>query len=563
MVSLDNQLLLKEIENQKYRLKTFCSGWLASEALIGGMIDLIPARFDHIPALFRSNQIPIDIAFVQITPPDKSGYCSLGLSIDAAHAAMEKADLVVGEINDQLPYTYGDTFVSISDFDRLVYATEPLYSFRRFKKTGVFNRIGSNISSVIENGSCLSFAFGPLFESVGSQLSEKHHLGAHTHFVTDALMDLVNQGVITNRNKETYRGKTLTSYAVGSPKLIKWLDRNPLIEFQSIDISYNPIDIGRNPRFVAISLAWKVDLTGCIALPSGRFNIVGDPRHVMNYVAGAEISKGGFSIFALPSRNNKHEPNIELSIETYPAQFTARESVDMIITEFGIAHLRGRTLRERAQALIEVAHPDDRPNLIEQAKLSRIIYADQIFIPESVHCYPTELTTKQAFKKIPEITFRAIKPSDEEEMRRLFYRFSDEAVYYRYFNSIKSMPHSKMQQYVNIDYHDTMSIVGVIEREGKGKIIAEARYVKGQAIPYPEIAFIVDEDYQNKGIASYLLNKLAEMAKADGISGFSASVLSSNKAMMTVFEKGAFLVNITLEQGSYELSILFQSEDRI
>ncbi len=560
LVSLDDQLLSKGIDNRKYRLKTFCSGWLANEAITAGRIDLIPARFDQIPRLVASGRISIDAAFVQITPPDASGYCSLGMSVDAARAAIEQAKFVVGEINDELPRAYGDTFVSICEFDMLVRSTEPSYVFPRYERVEVFDKIAAIVSSVIEDGSCLSFSLGPLFESLGSSLTNKRHLGIHTHFFTDAVMDLMNQGVVSNRNKETYRGKSLTSYAVGTPSLMQWLDRNPLVEFQSTDISVNPIEIGRNSKFVAVLRASKVDLTGCLALPTGIFNVAGDPKHVTNHVFGAEISKGGYTVFALPSRNRENLPNIRLSIEKHPAKFTMRESVDMIVTEYGIAHLRGKTLRERAQSIIEVANPEDRQQLMEQAKAAHILYSDQIFIPESAYLYPSKLSARRTFRDMPEVLFRAIKPSDEEEMRRLFYRFSDESVYYRYFTPIDSMPHSKMQEYVNIDYHDTMSVVGVIDSEGKRKIVAEARYVGGKKEEFPEIAFVVDEAYQGRGIASYLFRMLVRLAKDAGIRGFSASVLSSNKPMMKLFESSGYRVHAKLEYGIYELSIPFQKE---
>ena len=219
--------------------------------------------------------------------------------------------------------------------------------------------------------------------------------------------------------------------------------------------------------------------------------------------------------------------------------------------------MSGRTVRERAQALIDIAHPDDRHQLVDQAKTQKILYPDQIFLETSARLYPSEIAMQQVFKGDLKVRFRAIKPSDEEEMRRLFYRFSEEAVYYRYFSPIKTMPHKKMQTYVNVDFSHTLSIVGLVGEHGKGHIIAEARFVRDPQRPHAYVAFVVDEDYQGFGIASCLYKTLLRLAKNRGIQGFTADVLSSNKGMMKVFEKGDEVVKAKLEYGSYRISIPF------
>jgi GNAT superfamily N-acetyltransferase len=230
----------------------------------------------------------------------------------------------------------------------------------------------------------------------------------------------------------------------------------------------------------------------------------------------------------------------------------------MVATEYGVAFLKGRTVRERAQSLIEVAHPGDRSDLVEQAREARIIYKDQIFHSESALFYPSEISYEETFGDAT-VRFRAIRPSDEEEMRRLFYRFSDEAVYYRYFAPIKTMPHTKMQQYVNVDYRVALSILGLIGSVGSGQIIAEGRFVKHRETMMADVAFVVDEKYKGRGIATYLYKLLVKAAKERGIVGFTADVLSSNKAMLKVFEKGGHTIRACLEQGAYELVIPFDA----
>ncbi len=562
LVSLGDVITMKELQTQKFRLKTFFSGWVASEAITQGHVDLIPSRFARIPGLIESKQLPIDAAFVQITPPNEAGYCCLGVAVDVARQAMEQAKFVIGEINTRIPRTFGDTFVPVSDFDMLVYSDDPPIYFERWPVDEVFDQVAANVASVIEDGSCICFSIGPIYEALSRHLVHKRGLGIHTPFFTDALMDLMKSGAVTNRNKGVYRGKALTSYAFGSRELMTWLDRNPMVEFQGIDTVFNPVQIGRNPCFVTVIPARKVDLSGRIALHTGKGNVTASPGEAVDFINGAELSEGGCAIFALPSRNRRGEANIWLSVEKFPNLFSLRESVDMVITEYGVANMRGRTVRERAQALIDIAHPDDRQSLFEEAKAEKILYQDQIYLPECAHLYPAEIATKHTFKGGTEVRFRAIRPSDEEEMRRLFYRFSDKTVYYRYFSPIKVMPHAKMQQYVTVDCNKILSIVALVGPSEQEQIIAEARFVKDSRRPYADVAFVVDEKYQGVGIATFLYDMLIRLAKERGLHGFTADVLASNKPMMKVFEKGRHPIQATLSQGAYELTIPFDEDKK-
>ena len=559
LISLGDTLSIDARYSHKYRLKTFYSGWIADAAVREGRVDLIPSRFSRIPWLFKSGAIRIDIAFVQITPFDESGYASLGVGVDVARHAMEHATVVVGEINAQVPWTLGDTLVRAEEFDYLVMATEPPIYLERWPVNEVYDKLASHVASVVTDGSCISFSIGPLYDALALHLNRKKHLGIHTPFFTDALMDIVKSGAVTNRRKAFFPGKSLASYALGTAKLMQWLDRNPLVEFQPIDVTQDPKNIGLNSQYVAIVPARKADLTGDVALHAGKGNVTAGPGAVQEIVTGASLSKNGRTIFALPSRSRKGEANIVLSVADHAYQFSSRESLDTVVTEYGVAYLTGRTLRERAQALIDIAHPDDRAELVRQAKNARILYADQIYFAESGRLYPEQIACTHTFKDDLRIHFRAIKPSDEDEMRRLFYRFSDQAVYYRYFSPIKTMPHDRMQEYVNVDYSSVMSIVGVIEESGREMIVAEARYArrKDKERRYADVAFVVDESCQGRGVATFLFNLLIRVARENGVEGFTADVLADNKSMLKVFEKTVFPVSASLAYGAYELTIPF------
>ncbi|MGA2554115.1 MAG: GNAT family N-acetyltransferase [Smithella sp.] len=556
LVSIGDAIPIDERYSRKFRLKTFFSGWIASEAVSEGRVDLIPSRFSRIPGLFKSGAIHIDATFIQISPPDDNGYATL-LGVDVERQAMEAANLVVGEINAHAPRVMGDTLVHMDEFNFFVESTEsPLY-LPRWPVADVFLRLAANIANVIEDGSCISFGIGPLYEALGVQLASKKHLGIHSPFFTDALMDLVKSGAVNNRLKGVFRGKCSASYLLGSEKLMQWLDHNPLVDFQPEDVITDPKVIGSNDKMIAVIPARKIDLTGNVALHTGKGNVTAGPGNVQELFMGAALSKKGRTIFGLPSRNLKGMPNIVLSVDNLPFQFTNRESMDLVVTEYGVAYLMGKTMRERAQALIDIAHPDDRAELVRQAKEEKLLYADQIYFPESGSLYPSKVCCSHEFKDGLKVCFRPIKPSDEDMMRLLFYRFSDQAVYSRYFTSIKTMPHKKMQEYVNVNYNLVMSIVGIVEDSGTEKIIAEARYARTKQDSFADTAFIVDEKYHNKGIASYLFELLIRTAREEGVKGFTADVLASNKAMLKVYEKSPFPVQTVLSRGIYELTIPF------
>ena len=553
-------LSLNKLDYQNYRLKTFFSTWVASEFIIAGRVDLIPGRISQIPWLIKSKRIPIDVAFIQITPPDDAGYCSLGMAVDIAREAMEQASVVVGEINTRIPFTFGDTIVPVSDFDLLVESTEPPTYFKRWPVNSVIDKVAANIAQVIEDGDCLSFFTGALFEALGRHLGHKRHLGIHSSYFTDALMDLVKSGAVSNYRKAVFRGKSVASYALGTPELMAWLDHNPLVEFQSLEQVFDPTQIGRNPNFVALDQARKVDLLGRMVFSAGKGDIISGPGQAADLFTGAEISRGGRSVIGLPSRNPKGDPNIVVMLRNLRNQFHMRESIDAVVTEYGIANLKWRTIRERAQALIDIAHPDDRQKLVEQAKEKRILFSDQIFLSESAHLYPMEIATEHTFEGGLKIRFRAIKPSDEEAMRRLFYRFSNTTVYRRFLFPISTMPHDKIQGYVNVDYRQVMSVVALAGEPDQETIIAEARFVKDKQSSYGDVAFIVDEKYQGHGIATYLYKMLIRLAKERGLKGFTAEVLQVNKEMMRVFEKGHLPMDARLQDGLYRLTIPFDAQ---
>jgi acyl-CoA hydrolase len=292
----------------------------------------------------------------------------------------------------------------------------------------------------------------------------------------------------------------------------------------------------------------------------GKGNITSGPGEGADLFTGAEISAGGRTILGLPSRNRKGDPNIVAMLRDLRNQFHMRESIDVLVTEYGIANLKWRTIRERAQALIDIAHPNDREKLIQKAKQKKLLFQDQIFLSEGARKYPMDIATEHIFKDGLKVRFRAIKPSDEEAMRRLFYRFSNQTVFRRFLFPITTMPHDKMQEYVNVDYGHMMSLVALVKESDQETIIAEARYAKDEQSGIGDLAFVVDEKYQGIGIGSYLYEMLIRLAKDRGLKGFSAEVLQANQSMLKVFENGRLPVDTKVDNGLLRLDISFDEQ---
>lgn len=341
---------------------------------------------------------------------------------------------------------------------------------------------------------------------------------------------------------------------------MQWLDNNPLVEFRSIDPVFNPMHISRNPKVVAVLPAREIDLSGRITLHTGAGNVGSGPSEVVDFFNGALISEGGRAIFALTSRDREGKSNILISTRRRPNQFSLWESVTTVVTEYGSANMKGRSVRERAQALIDIAHPEDQADLVAEAKKRKIIYEDQIFLTESVSHFPASIQFRKSFKEKTTVRFRALRPSDEENMRQFFYRLSDKSVAYRFFYPIKTMFHADIQEYVNLDYRYSLSLVGLPDDPNCDRIIAEARFDRHDVkTPYAEASFMVDEAYQNLGIGSFLCETLSQMAKEQHLKGFTADILVENKKMRRIFRKMGWAIESSQSDGIEHLRMDFES----
>ena len=525
-------------ESRQYRLKTFNIGESISKDIADGKVDFIPANLMELPYIFLSGAVSVDVAIILTSPPDDKGFVSLGVAVDVANIVIKQASLVIAEINPNMPVTHGETVIHLSSVDFIVESDLPLIERENKPYDEIIDRIGWNISNLIEDGATVALHVGRIFNAVADHLKQKKNLGILTHVVSDWAIDLIESGAIS-LDRSRYTGGLITScYCYGSRALYDYVNRNPIFEFYPIARLSNPFVVRRIKSLIGIMNVKKIDISGELVIFHSGDNLLTGYESKLGFAMAATISKNGKAIVALNSVDKEGRSNIVIrhAWETDNTHSTLGV-VKYIVTEYGVANLFGKSIRERVLAMIDIAHPDHRESLLEQAKAMNYVYADQIYIARHAAQYPAMLETRKSLKDRLEVKIRPIKPSYEDMMRQLFYNFSDESKYFRYFANKPVMPHKEMQKYVNIDYQDTLSIVAIVEKGRNERIIAEARYAYGKREGAHEVAFIVDEEFQGKGVATFMLNYLIKIARNRAIGEFIAYVLPRNEAMLKVFEK--------------------------
>lgn len=538
----------------RFKIKTFFLGGAACRDETPTEADYLPLFHSQIGGFFRNRRIPIDVAIVQVSEPDRFGRVSLGISVDIAMAAVESARRVIAQVNPRMPQTNGDTFVPMEKIDYLVEDEEELNELPE-ENLGVREQtISAYVSELIEDGSILQFGFAGISRGLMDFLKQHRYLGLHTEIFTDPLIELIEAGVVDNSTKKIYRGKSLASCCMGTRRLYDYVDKNSLIELYPSHTLLDPAFIASNDKMVAVNLALQVDLRGQIRQGSPTWTAFEGSGGDYDFMRGATLSRNGRSIICLRSTSLRSgRSTIVPSFGSGAAVVSNRGDVNYVVTEFGIAYLGGKSVRERAMALIEIAHPDHRENLMKEARELGFVYSDQVYYQTASPEFRRRIRTDRIFRGGLSAHIRVIKPTDEAGIRDLFYNLSEESVYFRYFSPRRSMPHKNVQQYCNLTEDQGLSLVVTTGPRERRKLIAEARYVLEPDKQYADCAFMVDGNFQRRGIASALLHYLIEAGKERGVKGFRADVLFSNKPMMTVFEKLPYLLHKKLEDGIISL----------
>jgi acyl-CoA hydrolase/N-acetylglutamate synthase-like GNAT family acetyltransferase len=520
----------------------------------------MPVFLSDIPKLIHNRRVRIDVALIQVSPPDRHGFVSLGVSVDVVRAAVDTADLILAEVNPHTPRTHGDSFVHVDRIEALVPVEYPLPELAPTAADEVSAAIARHVATLIPDGATLQLGIGKIPDAILAALTDKRDLGVHTEMMSDGVMRLIEAGVVTGRRKTLLPGKAVSSFIMGSRALYEWVHDNPAIEMRSTEFTNDPFTIARNRDMMSVNSALGIDLTGQVAADTlmGRFfsGIGGQ----VDFIRGASRSEGGKPIIALPATAKGGQVSrIQPAFEAGAGIVTSRGDVRFVVTEFGVADLWGKNIRQRALALIEIAHPDARAELLAQAKARHYVFADQV---TSTAQYPWQETRTERLPDGQEIVLRPARLSDEEPLQDLFYRLSDDSTYRRFMAYKQVHPHSEMQKLVDLDYENNMALLAIQISDAGEKIVAMARYDVDPATRLADIAFVVRDEWQGKGLGTILLRRMSKIAKARGLAGFTADVLDTNKPMLMIFHKSGLEVRSERVNGTYKMTLLFDAEDK-
>ncbi|WP_116367668.1 acetyl-CoA hydrolase/transferase family protein [Parahaliea mediterranea] len=351
------------------RCRCFFAGRETRDLINQGLADYVPIFLSEIPRLMRRGEQPVNVALIQVSEPDRHGNCSLGVSVEVTAAACEVADRIIAHVNPNVPRTLGDSFVHIDAIDVAYREASPLIYHEVHEPGEIDREIGARVATLVEDGACLQMGIGSIPDAALACLGSHRDLGVHTEMFSDGVLGLLQRGVITNSRKKIGRGRVVTTFAMGSPALYDFVDDNPEVAFLDVEFVNSPVTIARNKRVTSINSAIQIDLTGQVCADSIGHRIYSGVGGQVDFVLGAAHSEGGKSIIALPSTARGGSiSRLVPSLATGAGVVTTRAQVDYVVTEYGMAQMRGRSLQERASALLAIAHPDFREDLARQAR---------------------------------------------------------------------------------------------------------------------------------------------------------------------------------------------------
>lgn len=529
-----------------------------------GMGSYTPMLLSDIPELFKSGKLPLDVVLIHVSEPNMLGKVSLGISVDIVKSAAENGSLVIAQVNKQMPWTHGDSLLDIYDIDILVPADIPLIERPSKPVNEVTKKIGQHIASLIENGSTVEFGLGRI-PGIGRipaacmfYLTEKKDLGIHTEVITDSVIKLIESGAVTGARKTADQGKIVTSFCMGTQKLYDFVNANPIFSFRPTEYVNDVHVISRQNKMVSINMALEVDLTGQVCADSDGGKFYSGIGGQVDFNRGAARSKGGKPIIVVSSTADEGaRSRIVSRLSPGAGVATSRGEIHYVVSEFGIAYLHGKNIQERTMALISIAHPKFREQLLKEAIEAKYVKPDFASVGDKLVVASEEMKTSFLLDNGTQINFRPIHPTDEPLMRDLLYDLSQETVYYRFMTQSKRFEHSQIQNFVYIDHRKDVAIVGTVPEASGDEIVAVGRYYLDERTNRAEVAFVIRDKWQNLHIGSFLFRHLITIAKRNGISGFTAEVLRENKRMQAIFNNSGYKMESQLEEGVYSFRIDF------
>jgi acyl-CoA hydrolase len=539
----------------RYRHRTFFVGSDVRDLARSGRLDYVPISLEEVPKLLASGRLPIDVALLQVSPFDDRGFASLGISVDLAPAVLAVADRVIAEVNPAMPRTHGESFVHIDRFDALVDVDTPVTEYRHAESGEIAERVARYIAAIIDDGSTLQVGLGRLPNEVLRHLTDRRDLGIHSDVITDGIVDLVEAGVVTGRRKSHHGERIVTSYCLGTRRLYDFVADNPRIIFLPIEQVCDPAAVAANPRMVSITQAFALDLTGqaCVDQFDGEF--YGGVSTQPAFIRGAARSEGGKPIICLASTTDDGQSRIKPQLGAGDGVGVARSDVHYVVTEYGIAHLFGKSIRERALAMIEVAHPDHRDALLDDAKRLGYVAGDQYLASHAA--YPVHEESRAALRNGAEVLIRPARAGDADGLQGLFHRMSPQDAYTRFFRRLRSLSHAELQSLCNVNHETEVAFVAVAGPRESEVVVGSACYFVNQTTNIAEVAFMVATDWQRLGLGSALQERLQDHAALHRVRGLVAEILPSNTPMLQLAAKASGEVTTSRDEDVVHISVRF------
>src|SRR5499433_1480648 len=452
-----------------HRHRAFFVGSEMRGLAASGQLDYVPMSLEEVPRLLTSGRLPVDVALLQVSQPDARGFVSLGVSVDLTPAILSVARMVIAEVNPAMPRTHGESFIHLDRFDAMVVVDAPVTEYLHPKIGEVAERVARYIASIIDDGSTLQIGLGRVPNEALRYLTDRSDLGIHSDVITDGVVDLVEAGVVTGRRKSRHRDRIVASYCLGTRRLYDFIDDNPGLEFLPIDQVCHPEEVARQSRMVSITQAFAVDLTGQVCVDQFEGEFYGGVSTQVGFIRGAAHSPGGKPIVCLSSTTADGASRIKPLLEAGDGVGIARSDVHYVITEYGIAYLFGKSIRERALALIEVAHPRWRETLLTSAKQLGYVRSEQYLASQAA--YPVHEERVVSLKNDQNIMIRPARAGDAGAVQALFHRLPADDVYTRFFRRVRSLTYRELQTLCNVNHETEVAFLAVtgVTRKRRGR----------------------------------------------------------------------------------------------
>jgi acyl-CoA hydrolase/RimJ/RimL family protein N-acetyltransferase len=549
-------LVAEETRGRSYHVRSIYQGSGMLSGLSAAKRFLTPINLYMVPQLFINRHIPLHYALIQVSPPDEFGWMNLGISVDITLSATQAADIIIVQVNPKMPCIPGYGMLHVDDVDFIVEKEEDILTTYPMMSLPGTDSIAKLISNLVDDGSTIQLAPGIPADLALAALGGKSDLGIHSQFILDSTMELCISGAITNRKKGFNDGKMVASGAIGSAELYRFLDRNPAVEFRPSDYVSNPRVIARHNKMTSINLATTMDIKGQVSADGMPQNHFADVAGMIDFSRGASLANGGKAIIIIPSASpDESASNIISEISTGAVAIPASD-VTYVVSEYGVVNLFGKNIQERAMAMISIAHPKFRDKLFKEAKELGLISQERNINESIIGIYPAWLEETVVIGG-EKITIRPAKTTDSRLIQEHYYEMDKKDISKRFFGLRLHFFWDEIKNMFMVDYTRKFSVIAYIGDEGLGKIIGVGMYCFEEGKDTAEVAYSLDMNWQGKGIASMLQNKIVEAARHNGIPGVFAMTYPDNNTMIKLFMRLPYKVNTWYEDGALILQALF------